>query len=275
MNNGATNTVVIGGGAVGSVLASLLVSETPVTLLVRRQDHARAVLDNGIRLDGPTSVTMHHLAASCDPRVLEDADLVIVATKSYDTEQVAKTIGENAKPDALVLTLQNGLGSLDVLGEICGADRVLGGITTIGCTKIDDTTIKVPWLGRVAVGEVMGPSTTRCRQVAERFSRAGFIGEAPDDIRNEIWNKLSFSVSQNALCALTNKSFGELLNSPSALAVARSLLDEFQLVAVAEGVLPCLLIHSSDSWTTGGEHPTSGRRCGRTSRHDVVPRSMQ
>jgi len=194
------------------------------------------VAQRGIRLDRQGSLTTHHPNAFADPRVLADADLVIVLTKTYDTEAAARLIVENARRDALVLSVQNGVGSLDILQDICGDGRVIGGTTSIGCRKLDDQSVEVAHLGRVVVGELADHDNVRCIDVTDRIGRAGFDAEVSDDVRSDIWTKLAFSVAQNALSALTNRSFGELRKEASALEIARSLLSEIQLVAAAEGV---------------------------------------
>jgi 2-dehydropantoate 2-reductase len=227
---------VVGGGAVGLVFAGLLSTVDDVSLLVRRPEQATAITESGIQVDGPGSSDTYRLNASADPSVMSDAELVIVLTKTYDTPTVAETIAAYAKQDAVVLTLQNGIGSVDVLNEQCGKDRVLHGMTLIGSHRQNDRHATYSVLHRAVVGEQDGLATERCRQIAENFSAVGFDGIASDRIESEVWTKLALSIAQNALSALTDKPFGTLRKSDAALAFVRSSLAEFALLTDAMNI---------------------------------------
>jgi 2-dehydropantoate 2-reductase len=227
---------VVGGGAVGLVFAGLLSTVDDVSLLVRRRDQAETIATSGIQIDGPDSSETYRPNVSADPAVMNDSEFVIVLTKTYDTAMVAKTIANNAKRDATVLTLQNGIGSVDVLNTYCGKNCVLYGITLIGSHRESDCHAVYSVLHRVIVGEQDGPATERCKRIVNRLSAVGFDGTASDRVESEVWTKLALSIAQNALSALTDKSFGALRNSDAALAFVRSSLAEFRLLADAKGI---------------------------------------
>jgi 2-dehydropantoate 2-reductase len=71
--------VVAGAGAIGSLFAGHLARIAEVTVLTRREEQARALEEQGLRLSGRADFTAH-VAATADPAALPDADLAIVAS---------------------------------------------------------------------------------------------------------------------------------------------------------------------------------------------------
>src|SRR5919201_5871146 len=104
---------VVGAGVIGSLYAAHLARRVDVWVLARREEHAGALAERGLRVSGKHEFTAR-LQATADPEALPAADLAIVATKATDLEQAASRL-EGRLPDALVMTIQNGLGAEEVV----------------------------------------------------------------------------------------------------------------------------------------------------------------
>ncbi len=99
-------------------------------------------------------------------------DLLVVLVKSYDTREAAESAIGLVGPDTLVVSLQNGLGSMETLGEVFGAGRVLGGVTDVGAALVGPAQVRRTPAGETLVGEVGGGASAR----AERDpTRSGLI----------------------------------------------------------------------------------------------------
>src|SRR5947207_15605634 len=103
------NVCVAGAGTIGSLLAAHLGRVADVSVLVRRDEHARALNAQGLRVSGRTDFTARVTAAT-DPADLPEPELVIIACKGNDLEQIADRI-EGEFAEATVMTIQNGLGA--------------------------------------------------------------------------------------------------------------------------------------------------------------------
>src|SRR6476620_8283119 len=68
------------------------------------------------------------LALSEDPAIFHSAGIVLVTVKSADTADVADQIAQHAPRDAVIVSLQNGVGNVAVLRERLGGRRVLAGM---------------------------------------------------------------------------------------------------------------------------------------------------
>ncbi|MGH3000837.1 MAG: 2-dehydropantoate 2-reductase N-terminal domain-containing protein, partial [Gaiellaceae bacterium] len=105
--------VVAGAGTIGSLFAAHLARVADVGVLTRREEHARALNDRGLRVSGRSDFTARVRAAT-DPADLGEADLVVVACKGGDLEPLAAGLhGQFA--GATVMTTQNGLGVEEIV----------------------------------------------------------------------------------------------------------------------------------------------------------------
>ncbi|MEE9223170.1 MAG: 2-dehydropantoate 2-reductase, partial [Thermoplasmata archaeon] len=117
--------LVFGAGALGSFVGGMLSQNNDVVLISRRQ-HVDTVNKNGLTITGKTEIVVHPIAresVDCN----EKPDWVLVATKSYDTEDAMRTLSPFFK-DAVFLSLQNGLGNEDIMSRY--VPPVLGGTTS-------------------------------------------------------------------------------------------------------------------------------------------------
>ena len=81
--------VVAGAGSIGSLLAAHLAQVAEVTVLTRREEHAAALREQGLRVSGRGDFTAR-LDATADPAALPPAaELAILACKSTDLEPLA------------------------------------------------------------------------------------------------------------------------------------------------------------------------------------------
>ncbi len=71
---------VAGAGAIGSLFAAHLSRVADVVVLTRREEHARALREHGLRVSGRHELTAG-VEATADPAQLGEADYCIVATK--------------------------------------------------------------------------------------------------------------------------------------------------------------------------------------------------
>jgi 2-dehydropantoate 2-reductase len=100
-----------------------------VTLLLR-PTLAQAIAQNGLRisdLDGADrALPPTALALATDPKqALAEAQIILVTVKSGATAEMADLIARHAPSDAVVVSLQNGVGNLDALRARLGASRNL------------------------------------------------------------------------------------------------------------------------------------------------------
>jgi 2-dehydropantoate 2-reductase len=232
------NRVCIAGpGVIGSLFAGYLARVTEVTALTRREEHARALNEEGLRVSGRGDFTSRVTAAT-SPEALPVPDLVIVASKGGDVEPIAKQLAGHW-PDATLMTVQNGIGADEVVARH-GAWPLLTAVTFMSGTRHADTHVEYVLDTATWIGPSRGTTPDDARAVADLIVSSGLKAEAFDDLRPAQWSKLIFNATVNTVAALTGLRHDPhfaALDDPSDLGLlVRNLMDEGKAVAAAAGV---------------------------------------
>jgi 2-dehydropantoate 2-reductase len=228
---------IAGAGVIGSLYAGYLARVTDVTVLTRREEHASALNEGGLRISGRGDFTSRVTAAT-SPDALPEPDLVIVASKGADVESIAAGLAGHW-PDAIVMTVQNGLGANEIVAAH-GAWPMLTAVTFMSGTRNSDTDVEYVLDTATWIGPSRGTTGDEARAVAALIDASGLKAEAFDDLRPAQWSKLIFNATVNTVAAMTglrhDPHFAEL-NEPSDLGfLIRNLMDEGKAVAAAADV---------------------------------------
>ena len=158
---------VVGAGAVGGYYGARLARSGERVTLIARGAHLRAIRERGLLVWSPLGDFVVRVEADSEPERVGPVDLVILAVKTYRNREVLPRLPALCGPETAVLTLQNGVDSVDEVAAAVGEARVLGGTTYVA------TAIAAPGIiqqtgthRRVLVGEAFG--TARAVSVARR-----------------------------------------------------------------------------------------------------------
>jgi 2-dehydropantoate 2-reductase len=228
---------VVGGGVIGSLLAGHLARVTDVSVLCRREEHARALNEHGLRVSGRSDFTAQ-LRAATRADELPEADLVVVATKATDLEAAAGQL-EGQFPRATVMTIQNGLGAEEIVRRH-GAWPLLSAVTFMSGTRHDDTHVEYILDTETWVGPNDGTTAADAERVATLIASSGLKARAFPDLRPAQWSKLIFNATVNAVAALTglphDGHFAERERPEQLGHLVYELVEEGKRVAAAAGV---------------------------------------
>jgi 2-dehydropantoate 2-reductase len=232
-----TRVLVAGAGTIGSLLAAHLARVADVSVLTRRDDHARALNEHGLTVTGRAEFTAA-LTAAADPAQLPEPDLVIVACKGSDLDALTQRL-EGHYPEATLMTVQNGLGAEAVAGSH-GTWPLLSAVTFMSGTRESDTSVEYVLDTETWIGPYRDTTPGDAREVAELIASSGLKAQAFDDLRPAQWSKLIFNATVNAVAALTGlphePSFAATAETSDLGNLVRRLMDEGKAVAAAAGV---------------------------------------
>jgi 2-dehydropantoate 2-reductase len=228
---------VAGSGVIGSLFAGHLAQVCEVSVLARRDEHARALNADGLRVTGRAD--LHgRVRAATDPADLPDPDLVLVCCKGTDLEAIGTAL-EGHFADATVMTTQNGLGADEIVGRH-GDWPILTSVTFMSGTRHSDTSVEYILDTATWIGPSRGTTGGDARTVAELVRFAGLKAEGFDDLRPMQWSKLIFNATVNAVAALTGlphePRFAQLGEPGDLGHLVLALMDEGKAVAAAAGV---------------------------------------
>ena len=229
--------LILGAGALGSLIGARLSQTARVLLLTTDRQHIQAVLDRGLvveELDGAES--RFFVPGYYDPHdIIEKADLIIVTVKSYDTTTAVASIANCCHDSTLFLTLQNGVGNWEHISQLKGKESVLAGSTAQGATMVEPGRIRHGGNGQTFIGEFDTPPLARVQQVVDLFRRARLETQASNQMQTLIWEKLLINVGINAITALTGIHNGSIAELKSARDLAQSAVREALKVARKKG----------------------------------------
>lgn len=222
---------IFGAGSLGSALGGLLASTNEVAL-IGRPAHIDEIKRKGLILIGDRT-RYPRLKAVESVRDLAPPGLLIITTKAYDTEEAVRICKPWASKETKVLTLQNGLGNLELLRAWKGR-IAFGGTTTMGATLISPGRVKVSGIGKTVIGADMNPAGAA--MLARVFSRAGIPVRVRNDISREIWTKTVVSACINPVTAVLRVPNGKLLDSRILSRFIREIAEECIEVALTQGI---------------------------------------
>lgn len=228
---------VLGCGAMGSIYAALLADAGHEVLAVDAWPaHVAAINDSGLRVEGASGDRTVALRAFEDiPE--EPVDMVVVAVKAAHVGTVAPRLSRLMGPDTVVLTIQNGVGSADILAEHVAPDRI-----AIGIAKAFGAAMKGPGhafhnsMNEIRIGAAGALAFDKVEALAAVWREAGFNASAVDDVVAMQWEKLICNVAYSAPCALTGMSVGELMDDPDMGPISRAAATEAWETARALGI---------------------------------------
>ena len=205
---------VVGPGALGCLLAALLRAKTKeeIWLVDKSPERAKRIREDGIRIEGLSTVSAG-VNVTADPKDISTCDLVILCVKSYSTEDACKDIKELVSKETFVMTLQNGIGNIQVLNDHFGSEKVIAGITNHGATLLGAGHVRHAGKGETVIGIANGKVLGPIKDIAGILSRSGFDTKISKDINSVIWSKLVINVGINALTAITRLKNGALVEN--------------------------------------------------------------
>ena len=224
---------VLGCGAIGSLYAASLAQDpsNEVLCIVRSEQHASLINSSGINIISNNGCS--NISAS--PRAVTDtenevpADIVLIAIKSYATEDAVAGHAALFGPDTIALTLQNGYGNhLKILNAV-PKERIIMGTTAMGVNIDSEGHVILAGTGKTVIGSLAPETETGHSSLAtvkKLLSDAGFDIEETSDAQGAVLDKLLINVGINAVCALNDVPNRFICDDPDMRARAEALVRE-------------------------------------------------
>ena len=227
---------IIGAGAIGSVIGGMLAGSGHKITLIGRKPHINEINRSGLRIKGIWGDhTIHDLNAVTEPPH-EFHDIVILTVKSFDTASAAADAMPMVGENTVVLSIQNGLGNVEMLTGIFGKEKVIGGMAIFGAVLIEPGNVNVTVIAsETLVGELDGSLSPRVKDIVSMLDSAGIPAKASGNIMRDIWHKALYNIALNPLSALFQVSYGQIADNPHTRWLAEQMINEAFKVAKAKG----------------------------------------
>ncbi|MBN1122240.1 MAG: ketopantoate reductase family protein [Anaerolineae bacterium] len=227
------NVAILGAGALGAMYAaSFYDAGIPVGFIARGDRYNRLKAGGLVINEKAYTIPVYDPDHAPGP-----ADLIIVALKDQHLRGAAADLAPFVGAETQIISVMNGLGSEEVIGEAVGPDRVLYCIA-LGMDAVrEDSAISYAHVGKLVFGEARNDSISgRVRRVQAILDRAGLAHETPPDMIKMLWWKFMINVGMNQLTGALGAPYGVVQTSPDAQALMEALMGEVIALAQAVGV---------------------------------------
>lgn len=227
---------VLGAGAMGSVFGGLLCEGGLDVILVDVwQEHVEKINQNGLRIVGHGGDRTVPIKAFNRVGSSKPVDVVLVQCKAKATKQAILAAKGLFGDNSVAISFQNGLGNEEIIAEILGSERVLGGSTSQGASVEEAGVVRNFSDLASHIGEMMGGPSERASSIAKVFTEAGLRTYPSESIQHIIWKKLFANVALGPACAVADLTIYGMKAIPELWETALSALDEALAVSNAEG----------------------------------------
>jgi 2-dehydropantoate 2-reductase len=226
--------VVAGAGSIGCFVGGMLAAADRRVALLARPRIIADIENNGLRLTSFEGLETHVAAASLslsdDPHIFDAAAVILVTVKSADTAEIAELLARHAPPDAVIVSLQNGVGNVAVLRRLLPGRRVLAGMVPFNVIALGDGRFHRATSGDTVIERDEGDT-------AARLSVHGLPVRPTDNIVGVQWGKLLVNLN-NALNALSDLPLREQLAQRPWRQLLADQMAEALAAMKAEGIKP-------------------------------------
>ena len=228
---------IVGAGGVGGYFGAKLARAGESVLMLARGAHLDAIARHGLHVrsavDGEFTVKVEAVESLAgQPPV----DMALFCVKSFDTRVAAEALRPVLGPDTGVVSLQNGVDNEEILDEVLGPGRALGGAAFVFSTIASPGVIAHTLLGRIVFGELDGRVSERATRLRDALARAGVPVELSTDVRRVLWEKYLLISAQAGTTALARAPIGVIRETPETWRMYRRIVDELAALARASGV---------------------------------------
>ena len=231
------NIVVYGVGGVGGYFGGKLSKAGFNVTFIARGKTLDAIKKNGLQVKSIYGDFDVHPKVTDKISEIKNPDVVILAVKSWQIEDVAKHLKPVLNKNTMVLPLQNGADNADRLREILHPENVIVGLCKI-VSKIESPGIinHFAFEPEVVFGEYNNQKTQRLKDLKIIFDKAGFKSKLSQDIHLEIWRKFLFIATVSGIGALTRSPFGVMREDEHIRNMLNQTAHEIVTIANAKGI---------------------------------------
>jgi 2-dehydropantoate 2-reductase len=227
---------IFGAGSIGVFVGGALIAGGADVVLIGRARVGERIARHGLAVSDMDGRRFHLPAErvhySEDPAALAGAGLVLVTVKSADTETAAQALAAHAAADAIVVSLQNGIGNADVLRRALPGRQVLAGMVPFNVVQTGDGRFH-----RGTEGSLMVEASPALAPWLPAFEAAGLPLLQRADFAAVQWGKLLLNLN-NAINALSGLPLKAQLSQRDYRRCLALLMDEALRALRAAGIEP-------------------------------------
>ena len=237
MKNKISTVAAIGAGAVGSYFGGLLARAGYDVTLIARQDHVKAIQENGLYMECQSFQERVSVKASTEYQAIKNADLILFCVKSPDTESVAKEIKPYLSEDSIILSLQNGVDNGERIKSVL-LNPVYPAVVYVATGMAGPGHLKHFGRGELVIGDLDSKDACldQLMMIQEYLNKGNVPCSISKNIKHDMWLKFLVNCSYNAISGIGQIEYGQMVQSTHINTLIEQITREFLAVAGKEGV---------------------------------------
>jgi len=236
--------LILGAGAIGSLFGGFLSEAGHNVYFLGREKNNNVIRSSGLLIDGIwgehriTGLNCFETLDQITEKKIEKFDFVIVSVKSYDTESIVTDYLKHFKLPAPLISLQNGLGNVEIIESLAGTENTIGGRVISGVEYLNPGHIRVTVsAANPVLGCLRNDSIHKAKAAADMFSTAGIKTDLTDNVYTFIWEKVLYNCALNAVSTILDINYGKLLSSLKARDLIFNIITEIYAVIIKENIM--------------------------------------
>lgn len=229
---------IMAAGAVGGYFGARLADAGHDVSFIARGKHLEAIRKDGLRIESTLgNLHLKNVRVTDDPASVGPADIVIFAVKLWDTEKSGEQTRALVGPQTRVITLQNGVDSVERLVPILGMDHVVGGTTHVVTVMPEPGVIRhTSKFATFRCGFTDNRKDAKLQAFVDASKAAGIDAILSDDIQRDRWQKFVLLTGTSGATASMRSTLGPITGDPDTRAFFRKIMEETFTIARAKGV---------------------------------------
>jgi 2-dehydropantoate 2-reductase len=228
---------IVGSGGVGGYFGGRLAEAGADVTFLARGPHLDALRARGLRITSPKGdVHLPRVKAVGDTRDIGPVDVVLFAVKLYDSDSAVATLAPLIGPATVVIPLQNGVDSVEMLRRAVGAEHAGGGTCYVSAVIAEPGVIRHTAMDHLIFGEIDGTRSPRLEALLRACDPANFRSTLSGDVRLDIWTKFVRLSVLSGMTAVARSPLGVVCGDPELFDMLKEAAREALAVAHAKGL---------------------------------------
>lgn len=230
---------IIGAGVMGSLVGAMLVKAgAKVWLVDQNKTMITEIQENGLKIKvNDTDELIKINAVERPDEINEKMDVILFLVKGYHTDAAASSALCLSDENTYIMTLQNGIGNVDILEKYYNKDHILYGILEFAGRMIALGHVQglIGANSKICFGSTLKIVNDKMRKIAGFFESCGIKVMLEEDIDRQVWIKIRNN-STNVIFGLLRLTMGQGLLAQGTEEVMKMVRDEVIEVARAKGI---------------------------------------
>ncbi len=199
----------MGSGSVGSLFGGLISTIYSDVILVGRTDHIQAINKNGLKIQGLINKTVNIRAVDALDKVFHEivgepkqVNYIMITTKAHQTESAVRDLEKLVTKETILISIQNGIGTEEIIKKVFPNNIVLRGITSIGVCRPTSGVVDFTGKGITLIGNTFNEEEIYAKDLVNLFNKVKINTSLEKNIQGAVFTKTIVNCALNPLTAI-------------------------------------------------------------------------